>query len=225
MKESAAKLVDPPTNSDPSPLPFSSWLRQVQAALAEEYPAEVPCGDCNACCRTSHVIHVRPHEKRTLARIPRKVLLPAPGLPPGNLVVGYDASGRCPLLVGGHCSIYQDRPLACRTYDCRIYAAAGIAADRAAIAQQVERWKFTYHSQDDRDRHAAVKAAARYIGEHATCLASDAARREPLRVALLALAVHEAFLQTGTCAPGRQSPDAALDRTVVAANEKLFGDR
>jgi Fe-S-cluster containining protein len=196
----------------------------MQAALAEEQPAEVPCGDCSACCRSSHVIHVRPQEKHTLARIPRKYLLPAPGLPPGNLVLGYDTVGRCPLLLGGHCSIYEDRPLACRTYDCRIYAAAGIAADRAEIARQLERWRFTYPSSDDCDRHAAVKAAAGYIRSHSECLASDAARRDPLRVAVLAIAVHEAFLQGRTRASGQESAGHAVARAVVAANEKLFGD-
>jgi hypothetical protein len=157
-------------------------------------------------------------------RIPRRFLLPAPGLPPGNLVLGHDKAGCCPLLIGGHCSIYEDRPLACRTYDCRIYAAAGIAADRAAIARQVECWRFSYPSQDDRDRHAAVKAAARYIRQHSECLASDAARRDPLRVAVLAIAVHEAFLPNATGASGRESFGDPTARSVVAANEKLFGD-
>jgi hypothetical protein len=204
--------------------PFSLWLCSVQAALAEEQPAEVPCGECNACCRTSHVVHVRPDERRTRMRIPRRFLLPAPGLPPGNLVLGHDTAGCCPMLIGGHCSMYEDRPLACRTYDCRIYAAAGIVADRAAIARQVERWRFTYPSQDDRDRHAAVRAAARHIRQHSECLASDAARRDPLRVAVLAIAVHEAFLPGATRASGRVSFGDAMARTVVAANEKLFGD-
>ena len=196
----------------------------MQAALAEEQPAEVPCGDCNACCRTAHVIHVRTEEKRTRTRIPRKALLPALGLPPGNLVIGYDQAGCCPLLVDGRCTIYEDRPLACRTFDCRIYAAADIAADSAAIARQVERWRFAHPSQDDRDRHAAVMAAARHIRQHSECLASAAARRDPLRVAVLAIAVHEAFLQGGTRASGRESSDRAVARAVVAANEKLFGD-
>jgi Fe-S-cluster containining protein len=211
-------------STDPSPIAFSLWLRHAQAALAEEQPAEAPCGDCNACCRTSHVIHVRTEEKRTRSRIPRRFLLPAPGLPPGNLVLGYDQAGCCPLLVGGRCSIYEDRPLACRTYDCRIYAAAGIAADRVEIARQVERWRFAYASQDDRDRHAAVKAAAGYIRRHSECLASEAARHDPLRAAVLAIAVHEMFLQPGTRVSGREPSGHAIARAVVAANEKLFGD-
>ena len=96
--------------------------------------------------------------------------------------------------------------------------------DFAAIARQVERWRFAHPSQDDRDRHAAVMAAARHIRQHSECLASAAARRDPLRVAVLAIAVHEAFLQGGTRASGRESSDRAVARAVVAANEKLFGD-
>lgn len=205
-------------------VPFFSWLTSVQAALAEEQPADVPCGECNACCRTSHFIHVRPEERRALARIPRQLLFPAPDLPPGNLVLGYDEKGCCPMLIHGRCTIYEDRPLACRTYDCRIYLAAGVVADRAAIAAQVRLWQFSHPSQDDRDRHSAVRAAARFIREHPESLPSEAARREPVRVAVLAIAVHEAFLRGATDAAGAGGSDRDRARAVVAANEKLFGD-
>jgi uncharacterized protein len=204
--------------------PFSSWLQRMQAALAEEPPAEVPCDECSACCRTAHFIHVRSEEKRARARIPRGLLVPAPGLPPGNFVLGYNESGRCPMLVDERCSIYEDRPIACRTYDCRIYAAAGVAADRAAIAERVRRWRFSYPSQDDRDRQEAVRAAVRFIGGHPESLPSEAARHEPVRVAVLAISVHEDFLPG---APGAADParaDRHRARAVVAANERLFGD-
>jgi Fe-S-cluster containining protein len=204
---------------------FAAWLRSAQAALAEEQPADLPCGDCNACCRTSHFVHVRPEEKRTLARLPRDLLFPAPGLPPGNLVLGYDQAGRCPLLVAGRCSVYEDRPLACRTYDCRIYAATGVAPDRDAIARQVRRWRFSYASRDDRQRQAAVQAAVRFMREHPECLPSDAARIQPVRVAVLAVAVHEAFLQGAAAgAAGGCSSDADRARCIVVANERLFAD-
>jgi len=205
-------------------IPFSSWLRSVQAALAEEQPAGVPCGECNACCRTAHVIHVRPEERRARAVIPRRFLLPAPGLPPGNLVLGYDGHGCCPMLVGGRCTIYDDRPLACRTYDCRIYAAADVVADRGAIREQVERWRFSHPSREDLDRHAAVRTAARFIGERRECLPSKAARREPLRVATLAIAVHESFLKAALHEARPAVSDRERARAVAAANEKLFGD-
>jgi uncharacterized protein len=215
-----------------SAIPFAAWLRRFEAALAEEQPADVPCADCNACCRTSHFIHVRPEEKRALRAIPRGLLSPAPGLPPGNLVIGYDETGRCGLLVDGRCSIYEVRPLACRTYDCRVYLAAGMAADRPAISGQVERWRFTHPTADDRDRHEAVREAARYIREHPGCLATDAARRDPLRVAILAVAVHESFLPGASASGGegssgwssRERSDRALARAVVSAHERLFGD-
>ena len=205
-------------------IPFFSWLRSVQAALAEEQPADVPCGECNACCRTSHVIHVRPEERRARARIPRRFLLPAPGLPPGNLVLGYDGHGCCPLLVGGRCTIYDDRPLACRTYNCRIYAAADVVADRVAIREQVERWCFSHPTPEDLERHAAVRTAARFIGECRECLPSEAARREPLRVATLAIAVHESFLEAAPHDAGSEASHRERARAVAAANEKLFGD-
>lgn len=208
-----------------SPIPFSSWLRSAQAALAEEESADVPCGSCNACCRTFHFIHVRPEEKRARARLPRGFLSPAPGLPPGNLVLGHDQAGRCPMLISGRCTVYEDRPLACRTYDCRVYAATGVAPDRDAIAEQVRRWTFGYPSYEDRERQAAVLAAVRFMSEHPECLQSDAARIQPVRVAVLAIAVHEAFLQDepGSVARSRLS-DQDRARAIAAANERLFGD-
>lgn len=65
---------------------FSSWLRRTRVALLEEDGADVPCGECSACCTTSHFVHVRPEETQTLARISRELLFPAPGLPDGNVL-------------------------------------------------------------------------------------------------------------------------------------------
>ena len=203
---------------------FSAWLKGALAALAEEAAADVPCGSCNACCRTSHFIHVRPEEKRSRARLPRELLFPAPGLPPGNLVLAYDEDGRCPMLIEGRCSVYEDRPLACRTYDCRVYAATGVAADREAITAQVRRWRFGYPADDDRQRQAAVLAAVRFIREHPECVPGDAARVQPVRVAVLAIAVHERFLQEAGQAVDPGSWERERARAVAAANERLFGD-
>jgi Fe-S-cluster containining protein len=208
-----------------APIPFSLWLRSARAALAEEESADVPCGSCNACCRTFHFIHVRPEEKRARARLPRDFLTPAPGLPPGNLVLRHDQNGCCPMLVADRCTVYEDRPLACRTYDCRVYAATGVAPDRDAIAGRVRRWTFGYLSQKDRELQAAVLAAVRFVREHSECLQSDVARMQPVRVAVLAIAVHEAFLPSES-AGAAYSPSSDQDRVriVAAANERLFGD-
>jgi hypothetical protein len=204
---------------------FSVWLRETLAALAEEAAADVPCGSCNACCRTSHFIHVRPEEKRTRARLPRELLFPAPGLPPGHLVLAYDEAGCCPMLAEGRCTVYADRPLTCRTYDCRVYAATGVAPDRDAIAQQVRRWRFSFPAPIDRERRAAVLSAVRYMRAHPESLSSEAARLQPVRIAVLAVAVHEAFLQDGDGGDRRVPPaDHERARAVVVANERLFGD-
>lgn len=203
---------------------FSAWLRDTGAALAEKRPAQVPCGACNACCRTSHYIHVRPEERRALRKLPRAYLYPAPAMPPGVFVLGYDAAGRCPLLVEERCTIYADRPIACRTFDCRIYAAAGIAADRPDIHEQARRWAFTYPSAQDLEEQEAVRAAVRFIGEHPESLPSAAAHRQPLRVAVLAIAVHERFLPRRPRAWHRPDTDRRRVRAVADAHELLFGD-
>ena len=140
---------------------------------------------------------------------PGKYLSVAPGLPPGYLLLGYTESGACPVLIGGRCTIYEDRPLVCRTYDCRMYAATGVTPDRAEIAAQVRRWRFGYRSAEDRALHDAVLAAVRFIGEQPACLPSDAARAQPIRVATLAVSVHELFLEgavIGVRRTARQGP-------------------
>jgi hypothetical protein len=60
--------------------------------------------------------------------------------------------------------VYAHRPRACRSYDCRIFAAAGLHADAPLIAWQVERWRFSYASTVSRERHAAVRMAAVALG-------------------------------------------------------------
>lgn len=202
---------------------FSCWLRRTRAALAEEGEADVPCGECSACCTTSHFVHVRPEENQTLARIPRDLLFPAPGLPDGNVLLGYDEHGHCPMLAGGRCSIYDDRPLTCRAYDCRVFAAAGITADSDLITRQTRRWKFSHPTRDDRDRHAAVRAAARFARESAECFPGGAALRDPVHVALLAIRVSDVFLEP--VATGQASSDLDIARAVMEANERFEAAR
>lgn len=221
----ASEMAGIPTTMVPAPAPFAAWLRATCATLWEDAPAEVPCGSCNACCRTYHQLHLRPDEKRARKRFPRAYLSTAPGLPPGYLLVACDASGACPVLVSGRCSIYEHRPLVCRTYDCRIYAATGIAPDREAIAVQVRRWRFGYACPEDRTRREAVLAAVRFVREHPECLPSDAARAQPIRVATLAVAVHERFWEGAADSRPRRLPlDRARVIAVATANEELFGD-
>jgi len=120
----------------------------------------VPCGDCTACCTASQFIHVGPDERETLAVIPPEVLFPAPCFPPGHVLMGYDDRGHCPMFTAGHCSIYAHRPRACRTYDCRVFAATGVVPDDPAVAARASRWRFDHTTPDDARAHDEVKRRA-----------------------------------------------------------------
>jgi Fe-S-cluster containining protein len=95
-------------------------------------------------------IHIKPEETQTIQRIPRALLFPAPGLPKGHVLMGYNDEGHCPMLVDDECSIYEHRPQTCRDYDCRIFAATGVSVDeqtQAEIAHRVKAWEFHYESE------------------------------------------------------------------------------
>jgi Fe-S-cluster containining protein len=142
---------------------FATWLVRTRAALRRERDADVPCAGCTACCTSSQFVHIEPDETDALAHIPSDVLFPAPRLPLGHFVMGYDERGHCPMLVDGVCSIYEHRPRTCRTYDCRVFAAAGLVPDderKVEITKRVQQWRFSYATDDDRARHDAIAAAA-----------------------------------------------------------------
>lgn len=162
---------------------FSVWLRDMEAALRGERDADVPCDGCTACCRASQFVHVEPDEADALTHIPAELLFPAPRLPAGHRVMGYDERGHCPMLVDDGCSIYEHRPRACRTYDCRIFAATGIEVDetQSEVAARVRRWVFTFETEEDTALHEAVQAAARYVVER------DGGELNATRLALRAL--------------------------------------
>lgn len=138
---------------------FATWFDDVRGAMRGERDAAVPCDGCTACCRSSQFVHIAPDETSTLAAVPAALRFPAPGLPPGHVVLGHDERGHCPMLVDDRCSIYAVRPRACRTYDCRVFPASGVEADAPAIATRAGRWRFTFDARGRR-LHAAVRAAA-----------------------------------------------------------------
>lgn len=211
--------------ADPASVPFAAWLEATLGTLLHDEPADVPCGPCTACCRTFHQLHIRPGERRTRRLLPREHLSVPRGLPPGYLLLGYTEDGSCPMLVGGRCTIYGDRPLVCRTYDCRLYAATGVAPDRADIADQVRRWRFAYPRPEDHESQKSVLDAVRFIRQTPSCLQSEAARRQPIRLATLAVVTHALFLP-GAARGVRRRPVTDHDRAVAVAdaNEELFGD-
>jgi hypothetical protein len=168
----------------------------MQQALRGEQESDVPCNDCTACCSSSQFVHIGPDETDTLAHIPSGLLFPAPRLPRGHMVLGYDEHGRCPMLADNGCSIYEHRPVTCRTYDCRVFPASDVVLDddaKVLIAGQARRWRFDFPSQSDRDQHDAVRAAAAFIHYHPDVLPGGGVASSA-QLAVAAVVVHEAFL-------------------------------
>ena len=187
--------------TDDQPLPagvFSDWLVEMQSALRGERGSSVPCDGCTACCTSSQFIHIGPDETDTLAHIPSVLLFPAPRLPIGHVLLGYDENGHCPMLIDGACSIYEYRPLTCRTYDCRIFPAAAVEINdeqQVAISRRASRWQFDFSSDVDRRRHDAVRAAARFVRERPDRLPDGVAPANATQLAVLAIEMHEDFLE------------------------------
>ncbi|MGZ4740080.1 MAG: YkgJ family cysteine cluster protein, partial [Ilumatobacteraceae bacterium] len=144
-------------------------------------------------------VHIGPDEADALAHIPPELLFPAPRLPRGHMLLGHDERGHCPMLIDNRCSIYEHRPVTCRTYDCRIFPATALSVDgedKVLIAQQAQRWRFSFPTQAQHDQHDAVRAAASYLRDHPDVAPSAAGNATQL--AVLAVEVHEAFLGSDT---------------------------
>lgn len=205
---------------------FSSWLRRTRHALANEKEAVVPCGDCKACCISSYFIHIRPEETKTRSRIDKKLLFPAPGQPKGNMLLGYFENGYCPMMIDDRCSIYEDRPLTCRTYDCRIFTAAGIEAgdeDKALINQRALSWKFSYPTQRDRNQHSAVQAAAMFLRNHSDCFPAGVVPNNPSQLAILAIKVYDVFLKINEeiSRTGYSPQNLEVAQVIMAAQDRF----
>jgi uncharacterized protein len=201
---------------------FSPWLAETRRA--QRLPtigADVPCGTCTGCCRASYFIHVRPDETAALARIPKALLFPAPGLPEGHVLMGYDRQGKCPMLVEERCTIYAHRPQTCRDFDCRVFAATGIALDeagpQAGIAARVKQWRFELPGARDRAELSAVQAAGAFLSSQRERFAADALPANPAQLAALAIRVYDLFAQAqDAAARGERPSDAELARQVLA---------
>jgi uncharacterized protein len=221
MKPSVSKstLPNDPGNEIPAG-EFSDWLLGFQSSLRDGTDNDVACGDCVGCCSSSYFIHVGPSEKDALRHLPKDIAIPAPGMAPGNLLIGYQPDGRCPLLgEDRRCTIYAHRPKTCRAYDCRIFAAAGITAggnDKSTINERVKSWKFTYASDSDRRLHRSVKQAAKFIREHAKLFPGGWIPTDPSQLAILAVKSHSIFLESSAA----EQTDQAIALKIVECSRR-----
>lgn len=172
---------------------FSQWLN----AIRRDQGGDVPCGACNACCRSAYFIHIRADETDSLEHIPRAIRFAAPGRPKGEQVMGFDDQGACPMLQDGKCTVYAHRPQTCRDYDCRIFAACGIRAggeEKAAVNEQVARWTFEYPNPIDHAEQAAVRAASEFLQAKRALFPNGFIPDNPTQLALLVLTCFECFM-------------------------------
>jgi Fe-S-cluster containining protein len=85
------------------------------AVVSDEPESDVPCGECTLCCELLSP-HLTPEEISS-----GKYPVSFGESPDGPVVLMFKKPGTngCSMFIDGKCSIYNDRPLACRQYDCR----------------------------------------------------------------------------------------------------------
>lgn len=212
-------MAERPDLTPRDPLPagnFSEWLRAMRRALSGGPGMEVACGDCAGCCTSSYFIKVRPHETWALAAIDPAFLETAPGPVPAQLM-GYRENGHCPMYGARGCSIYPDRPETCRTYDCRVFTAAGMpaGADKSTINERVARWRFDFPAESDRREQRAVQAAASFLRQHPVRFPGGHVPSRASEIAVLAVKTYEVFLDAPS--EDRGADDRAAAAALVAA--------
>lgn len=186
---------------------FKAWLQDICSAFSTKRGTSVPCGDCRACCRSGYFIPVHHHEWSTRAAIPERLLIRPPLTTSGAHyeLISTTRGGHCALHRGGACSIYRQRPQACRDYDCRVFAAAGLLPGQREVDRQVALWRFHYTDEESRRLHTAVQSAARFVAETPWAFPRGAVPQRPADIAVVALKSHRVFLSP--CGPDR-TPEA-----------------
>jgi hypothetical protein len=197
MPASEPPSIEPPLSDPIRAGDFSEWLRAMRSALAGGPGMDVACADCAGCCTSSYFIKVRPHETRALAAIDPKFLSDEPGSASTRLM-GYLDNGHCPMYSARGCSIYPDRPETCRTYDCRVFTAAGMpagGADKSVINERVARWRFEFPTEHSRREQRAVQAAASFLRQHPVRFPGGHVPSRASEIAVLAVKTYEVFMQ------------------------------
>lgn len=143
-----------------SPGSIAQWSKRFTRSLSGYSPPEVkvPCGECTACCRKPGlVVNLWPGEEQKYPEAVWNNALTSWMLPKRD-------NGECIYLTEGRCSIYQNRPLACRMFDCRKYLVGmPIHAKKQLplVQETMQRWdEWKLETTDDVDAlfawHGAV---------------------------------------------------------------------
>ena len=176
---------------------FDAWLQRILLSFKTGEAVDVPCGECRGCCSAGRFVHLTPSDQSAHSTIPKQFLQRTPGMPKGNAVMGYLADGLCPMQKDGNCSIYPSRPSTCRTFDCRVLAAAGLHVGgrwSERINERVQAWRFSFLSEDSQNRLKAIRSTASFIEQHPDTFPGGRVPSEPTTIAVLAIKVHPVFL-------------------------------
>src|SRR5258708_4648935 len=128
-----------------------SWLRHSQRGARPPFAGQsVPCGDCTACCR--HVRIPLVSKRDDFARYDTEE-------DHGETILRRHEDDSCIYLEENRCTIYADRPLVCRTFDCRalLVTQVPIPAHVFEAAQK----KFQIAIKEPGDREFLVKIRSR----------------------------------------------------------------
>jgi hypothetical protein len=115
----------------------------------ERVEAKVPCNGCTACCHFSR-IDVDPSRElpEDLAHLD---LIADPDPPvPGGLMLRKRADGACIHLGPDGCTVHAHRPRACRLYDCRVGAVAGLWETYGTSDQRAPLWVTEQRTDEQR---------------------------------------------------------------------------
>jgi hypothetical protein len=95
----------------------------------------VPCGHCSTCCYYEGIVVDRKRDRRRLPHLLTERNAD------GDLVLQRRADGACIHLGERGCTVYDQRPGVCRSFDCRAFAAMGIA-EHCAPGHLLPDWEF-----------------------------------------------------------------------------------
>jgi Fe-S-cluster containining protein len=137
---------------DKNPGSVTTLMRSLRRAKRDG--VSVPCGTCNACCRSPGLkVDLTPDEAKRFDHVIDDGL--------GRPILPKRDDGSCVHLVDGKCSVYADRPMACRTYDCRVYLLIGYAPNNDPVIEEaLRRWApLRMATVDDEVAHLAIRLA------------------------------------------------------------------
>jgi hypothetical protein len=89
-----------------------------------------PGGACTACCHYPGIVVDEKRDRKRLAHLVTE------RSPDGELVLQRRSDRACVHLGERGCTVYEQRPAVCRTFDCRIFAAMGLVKRWAPITKR-----------------------------------------------------------------------------------------